>query len=347
MKIFFYTLVIFFLGIQSITSQENIQRILFGSCSHQDKPQKIWNAVIAQKPDLFIFLGDNIYGDTTNMSLLKSKYQRLANKAGIQKLKKTCPIIATWDDHDYGYNDAGASYSKKKESQKIFLDFFKEPINSIRRKTAGIYTSYYYGKKENRIQIILLDVRYFRSDLLRITNKKKQLERHKKSMGIYVPTKYKNATMLGKKQWKWLEKELTKRAKIRIIASSTQFLTHYNGWEAWRNMPNEYNKMLSLIKKTEANGVIFISGDTHWAELSMNKPKNLYPLYDLTSSGLTEVFRDLGPNQNRIYSYLGVNFGSIQINWKKDPIISFLIYDINGKKKISKKILLSELEVKK
>src|SRR4051794_6491186 len=85
-------------------------RIVFGSCAHQDKPQPVWDAINALKPDLFIFAGDNIYGDTKDMAVLRAKYQKLADQPGFKKLNKACPIIGTWDDHDYGADDAGADY---------------------------------------------------------------------------------------------------------------------------------------------------------------------------------------------------------------------------------------------
>ncbi|BBM82397.1 alkaline phosphatase D family protein [Candidatus Uabimicrobium amorphum] len=322
--------------------------LAFGSCCHQDKPQPIWDAVVASQPDVFLFLGDNIYADTSDMDVMRAKYKRFSAEPGFQKLKKTCPIIATWDDHDYGYNDAGASYSRKKESQQIFLDFFGEDLQSQRRKTPGIYTSYFYTLGDKKIQIILLDVRYFRTPLLRILDQEKQLQRKKKYMGAYVPVNYEGATMLGATQWKWLEKELQKPAAVRIIATSTQFLTYFNGWEAWQNMPDEYQRMLNLIRKTQANGVFFVSGDTHWAELSKVQTPGLYPIYDLTSSGLTEVWEGLGPNKHRMKSYLGENFGGVTLTTLGNDVqISLEIFDINGKVKIKQTIRASELQIKK
>jgi phosphodiesterase/alkaline phosphatase D-like protein len=41
-----------------------IHRIAFGSCAKHWQHQSIWDAVIAKKPDLFLFLGDAIYADT-------------------------------------------------------------------------------------------------------------------------------------------------------------------------------------------------------------------------------------------------------------------------------------------
>src|SRR5262245_16802130 len=100
-------------------SQKPLTRIAFGSCAQQNRPQPIWEAVVTSNPDLFLFIGDTVYGDTKDMAVLRACYDKLAAMPGYQKLKKTCPILATWDDHDYGWNDAGADYPKRVESQQI------------------------------------------------------------------------------------------------------------------------------------------------------------------------------------------------------------------------------------
>ncbi len=104
-----------------------LSRIAFGACAKQDKPQPIWDAIIEAQPQQFVFLGDNIYGDTEDMALLKSKWDLLAAQPGYVKLKALCPVTGTWDDHDYGKDDAGVEYPKKVESQKLFLDFLGVP----------------------------------------------------------------------------------------------------------------------------------------------------------------------------------------------------------------------------
>ena len=93
-----------------------LSRIGFGACAKQDQPQPIWEAVVAARPERFVMIGDNIYGDTRDMAVLKAKWDLLGNQPGYQKLKATCPVIATWDDHDFGENDAGVEYPHKKES---------------------------------------------------------------------------------------------------------------------------------------------------------------------------------------------------------------------------------------
>jgi alkaline phosphatase D len=262
-------------------------KIAFGSCGHQNKPLSILENVAELKPDYFVFLGDNIYGDTRDINVLKQKYEQLYQNPSYQKLKSTTKILATWDDHDYGEDDAGKYFPMKNDSKQVFLEFFEEPKNSNRYQHEGIYTSYMFRKKCKRIQLILLDTRTFRSNITRYqkgTNKDSIFDYDL----LYVPNENIDSTILGKEQWNWLEKQLLIKADVRIIASSTQFGISYNGYEAWANFPKEREKMFDLLKKTNANGVFFISGDVHYAELSKLENPGRYPIYDLTASGLTQ-----------------------------------------------------------
>ena len=315
-----------------------ISKIAFGSCSKEDKNQPILNTVLSKNPDLFIYLGDNIYGDTRDMYILKSKYEMLNSKIEFQNLRRECMVLATWDDHDYGENDAGRHYPKKVESKEIFLDFWKEPENSDRRKHEGIYHSLTFGKKDQLVQIILLDTRTFRDNLL-------LTEGNPKWKNDYKPNSNPDSTFLGDQQWLWLEQQLLKPAKVRIIASSNQFAHEYNGYESWTNVPHEQQKMLDLIKKTKANGIIFISGDVHWGELSKMENEGAYPIYDITSSGLTEIWDSEEPNKNRIGNIVRENnFGLIEIDWSApEPILHFQIIDSKGTSRVNRQIQLAEI----
>jgi len=148
-----------------LPTENPLSRIAFGSCGKVDRPQPIWTAVVAARPDVFVFAGDNIYADTEDMNAMRAKYAKLAAKPGFQKLLKRVPVLATWDDHDYGEDNAGAEYKMRVESQKVFLVFFGEPKDSQRLITPGIYDAKLIGPKGKRTQILLLDTRYFRSPL--------------------------------------------------------------------------------------------------------------------------------------------------------------------------------------
>ena len=315
-----------------------ISKIAFGSCSHEDKPQPILNLVSDYDPDLFIYLGDNIYGDTRNMSKLQKKYNKLAAKPEFQRLVKTCSVLATWDDHDYGENDAGRYYPYKEESKEIFLNFWNEPKDSKRREHKGIYHAITFGPQGKRVQIILLDTRTFRDNLVK--SKGKII-----FMNDYQPNESSDSTFLGAEQWKWLAEQLKAPADLRIIASSTQFSHEYNGWESWTNVPHEQKKMTDLIKSTKAEGVLIISGDVHWGEISQLELEGQYPLYDVTSSGITQTWDKIEPNKNRIGEAIAENnYGVIEIDWSKEvPEIDLKLFDIENKLRSSVHLFLADL----
>ena len=286
--------------------------------------------------DLFILLGDNVYADTTNASVMAAKYRVRKESAFFQTLRKKAPVLATWDDHDFGWNDAGSNYVMKVESQKQFLDFVDEPADSPRRKREGIYDARMFGPAGQRVQVILLDTRYFRSTLAAGENNVEP------SGGKYVPHPDPNVTMLGEAQWRWLEEQLRAPAEIRIVASSIQFVSEFSGAEAWANMPREKQRMLELLKKTKASGVLFISGDRHWAELSRLDREGDYPLYDFTSSALTEKHKRGTPTPNRFRdgpTFHDTNVGLITIGWVAEgPEVLLQLFDANGGVRIEKKI---------
>ena len=76
-----------------------------------------------------------------------------------------------------------------------------------------------------------------------------------------------------------------------MLCSSLSFAASYNGDEAWSLFPHERQRMLALIRSTRASGVVFVSGDVHYGEVSTIAPTAdgaPYTLYDVTSSGLTQ-----------------------------------------------------------
>jgi alkaline phosphatase D len=326
---------------QIVLAQNNkvVSKIAFGSCANQNANQDILLSVLDHQPDLFIYLGDNIYGDTRDMQVLYDKYQVLGNKLEFKMLRNSTEVLATWDDHDYGKNDAGKNYVMKKESKEIFLNFWKEPLDSERYKHEGIYHALTYGIDGKKVQVILLDTRTFRTPLkfryFRPFNKNFKND--------YRPTYRKNATFLGKEQWLWLEKQLLEPADLRIIASSNQFAHEYNGYESWTNMPLEQEKMLKLIASTQANGVVFISGDVHWGEISKLESPSTYPIFDVTSSGLTQTWHKTENNANRVGEVVPENnFGLIEINWEEKWLV-LKIQDKANNTRVQQKLAFYEL----
>lgn len=324
-----------------------LERIAFGSCASQNKPQPIWDGIVKVKPDVYLAMGDNIYGDTTDMEVLKGKYSELGAKPGYQALRKICPILATWDDHDYGVNDGGAGYSRKVQSQQAMLDFFMVPAESPRRKRPGIYESWRFGPEGKRVQIILLDTRYFRSRALKDTRPAE--EKAKLNLvGWYLPDPDPDKTILGPAQWEWLEEQLKLPADLRIIGSSTQVIAGEKGMESWGCFPEERKRLYRLIGSTGAQGVIFISGDVHFSEISRTT-EGAYPFYDFTSSGLTNSHAGwaaaMNPHRISARAYAEPNFGLLRIGWATSPpTVTMEVHGLSGEIPITRTISLGELK---
>lgn len=319
-------------------------RIAFGSCSKQSSPQPILRKVVEKEPDLFIYLGDNIYGDTKDMNVLREKYEMLGEKDEFQKLRASTRVVSIWDDHDYGWNDAGKEYEFKAESKEIFMDFWQVPDDSARRQHEGIYGVHRFQANERTVQVILLDTRTFR-DRLKVNTKPIP----KDFKNAYQPDADPDKTLLGAEQWEWLESVFREPADLRIVCSSIQFGHEYNGWESWTNLPGEQQKMIDLIKEAEAEGVMFVSGDVHWGEVSKREFDSQYPLYDVTASGLTEEWYNVEPNKFRVgEAYRENHFGVIDIDWSQDdPAITFQIIGLDGMAHVEHDLRLSELQLEK
>lgn len=329
-------LIILLLLTQSVAAEEPLTRILFGSCIKQEKPIPILETVLSRNPELFLFLGDNVYADTDDMDEMRKKYAKLGNVPAFQKLREDSQIMATWDDHDYGRNDAGAEYPMRAEAQKVFLEFWGRPDNPGR---AGVSDSKIFGPVGKRVQVILLDTRYFRGPL-------KTGER--RTGGKYYPTEDTSISMLGEKQWLWLEKELRKPAEIRLIGSGIQIVPEAAGQETWSNLPHERQRLFDVIAETKAEGVILLSGDRHWSEFSRVSENAPYPLYDFTSSSLNQIHPRGTPTENRFRvsekTYHKENFGEIEIDWAgEETSLTVSIRDLEGKVKIAERVLLTEL----
>lgn len=336
-------------------SDRTLTRIAFGSCCRGDKPQPIWDAVLASEPDLFVFLGDNVYLDTRNPEVMRQKYALLAASPGYQKLKAEVPIIAIWDDHDFGENDAGADYPMKEESRRQFLDFFGEPQDSPRRTRDGIYTSHVFGPEGRRVQVILPDLRWNRTPLLSLELGdqdyddwvRRRAETGQSTPGPYARNPELTATQLGEPQWRWLEEQLTVPADIRILGSSLQVLADFAGWEGWINFAHDHQRLIAAIRDKKANGLFCLSGDTHYGEISRLDANTPYPLWDITSSGLTEVWPVTPPNALRVGSVLREqNFGLLTIRWEGDsPLVLAEVRDAAGVPRLEQAIRIADLEV--
>ncbi len=330
---------------------DDIFRIAFGSCVSQRRSQPVWASITAKKPDVFLMMGDGVYPEHEGEDLpvlesLERAYKHARTRSELRKFRDIVKTIAIWDDNDYGGSDIGASFEHRCRSRELFLEFWADPKEAkIRRRDSGIYGLWEFGEAGRRTQVIVPDLRFCRSEWAQ-TEHSVRAALGDNGFGPYKPTLDSGATMLGDAQWRWLEACLRRPAELRVFLSSIQFVPEGRGWESWSNFPLEKQRLLNSLREYDVDGFFILSGDTHYAEISLRENSGVgYPLWEATSSGLTESWPTPGPNPNRVGdAYPRTNFGMLTVNWLSDePILVAEIFAEDGARLRQQAVLLSSL----
>ena len=297
-------------------SQTKTYSIAFGSCDNQRLKNELWKSIDENHPVAWIWGGDDVYSDTEDMKELKANYDIQKNDSDYLQFIANKQILGTWDDHDYGLNDGGEEYPYKRASQQLLLDFLGIAKDAPERFRDGVYNSRVINFDGNKVKIIVLDTRFFRTAVTKSVNSKKRLQ----------PNPYGQGTILGAAQWKWLEEELNSSdAQFNVIVSSIQLVSDKHGFECWGNFPHEIDKLEKMLVASKAKGTFIISGDRHIATFSSKKVAKLnYPLVDFTSSGLTHVYSSFSGEENPYLIGKVVaekNFGLLQFDFTNNRVI--------------------------
>jgi len=174
----------------SLNNAQDHLVIAFGSCNKQNTENKLWKEVLKHNPKVWIWGGDNVYSDTDNMQKLQKDYATQLNQDDYKAILKSTKILGTWDDHDYGLNDGGEEFAMRNESQQLFLDFMGVASESPRRERSGVYHSEVIKTQTGSVKIIVLDTRFFRTQLTKSSVKGRR----------YESNPFGEGTMLGKAQ---------------------------------------------------------------------------------------------------------------------------------------------------
>jgi len=288
----------------------NIYSIGFGSCLTQERSMPIFNTIKSENYDLFLMIGDNVYGDSEREDLKELREAYDKQRENFNNLDLSVPFEAIWDDHDYGLNDAGKEYAFKEDAEQLFLDFWNIPEDDIRRTRPGLYFEWIEDIEGSTVQMLFLDTRFFRDRLLPTD------ERGAPGKERYLPQTDTSTSMLGEVQWSWLEQKMATEVDHRIIVSSIQFLAMGHGWEAWKTMPHERQRLIDLIDQSSSDSVLFISGDRHRGglyQLTTTLEKNII---EMTSSSLNLSFtndEEAGPLRVGP-TFVQENYGEILLN---------------------------------
>ncbi len=308
-------------------ADQTLTRILVASCldEEKDEPSKVLQSIARSRADLFLMIGDNVYGDRdgrgysnnqAELDELRESFTDLAARADFRAVRRALPMMVAWDDHDYGANDVGADFPFRFLSERIHERFWGLDDQDV-GAWPGTYYARTFGPIGQRTQVIMLDTRFFRSKLTPTD------EYGKKGKERYLPSRDPQQDMLGTAQWTWLENQLQQPADLRLIVSSVQVLPGDHGWEAWSKLPAEQAHLYDLIRSTGAKGVVFVSGDRHQGFLYQRQDALPYPVAELTASSVNLSFNDTSTEYDRFQigaGYALENYGAIDIDWPRGQV---------------------------
>lgn len=290
--------------------------LAMGSCvRYADDPvQAIWPAVLAARPDLFLWLGDNVYGETLRPETLDREYRRQRAVPGFQPVARSVPQIAIWDDHDFGLNDSDRSSPLREQSLATFRRYWANPAYG--EGDGGIYFQQRYGA----VDLFCLDNRYWR-DANDAPN---------------GPDK----TMLGRRQMEWLRDSLKASAAVfKVLACGSGWsLAKGQGGDSWAAFVHERDALFDFIRDEGIEGVVLVSGDTHVGELNVMpwSERGGYDLYDLVTSPLAQRTSDSWLRRNpeqrvRPVYFRSSNFGWLRFEFGSRPMLRFSVVDPAGR----------------
>jgi len=315
-----------------VNKADTLTRLAFGSCNGQDQAQDIWAGIAGTGPQLFLAIGDNVYGDPgwdggADLASYRAAYAKQSTHDEFHAFRAQVPMAVTWDDHDYGPNDAGADFAFRDFSEEIFETYWGVPESVSARD--GVHDSFLIGPEGRRVQVILLDTRFFRSPLATIPQERQR------GLGRYGPGSDPAATMLGEEQWRWLAQELAKPAELRIVVSSIQVLTDAHEFERWGNFPAERERLYAALAGRAESGVVLLSGDRHSAGIYRARPEAMggEEIWEFTSSSLNRPAQGRNvdsrePDPLRDTAMIGgENFGLVDVDWAARRFIMRLLDD--------------------
>jgi alkaline phosphatase D len=311
-----------------------------GSCAYvnetiYDRPgtpygagYEIFSHMAALRPDMMLWMGDNTYLREVDWWSEAGMHHRFAHTRALpelQPLLASTSHIATWDDHDYGPNDADGSWVLK----GVALDVFKRYWANLSYGLPGLPGVFGHHQFQDA-EFFLLDDRYHRS-----SNESPRDEK----------------TYWGEAQLDWLLEALqTSQAPFKFVVNGGQVLTPEPGGENVATYPAQYRRLLSELERRRIGGVVFLTGDVHKTMLlRMPRENGAPPLYEFTVSPLT-AGPDTRPNATP--SRLAVegtfvqrrNFGTVTVTGPRTARVATLrIYGTDGGLIWERQIAASEL----
>ena len=208
------------------------------------KPFRLFDTMLARRPEFFVNLGDTIYADhpkrgffAGSLELYRDKHAENRDDARMQKFMSLTPTFAIWDDHEVQDN-FDRTHASLAAGRQAFIEWWP-------RRAAGEFQLYRRFSWGPLADFFLLDTRQYRSP----ANAPDDADK----------------TMLGTEQKAWLKDGLkTSRAPLKLILSPSPFNAR-SARDSWAGFPSERNELNDFVAANMVHRVLLISGDWHMA----------------------------------------------------------------------------------
>jgi alkaline phosphatase D len=223
---------------------------------------EIFESIYEKDPDIFVWLGDNVYlreADWTSWTGILQRWTHDRSTPHLRGLLANRPNYAIWDDHDYGPNDSGWDFWNKAQTTKAFNLFNGNPSAGL-PTLPGIFT--FFNRSD--VNVYLLDNRFHRDGPEHL----KAFDREK--------------DLLGKKQVDWLISSLKYRqgqstggylpsypSNFNIICIGNTVLGDTGSVDSYQLFDEELQYLMDRIMEEGIDGVVFMSGDVHFGEVNL------------------------------------------------------------------------------
>jgi alkaline phosphatase D len=193
---------------------------------------------------------------------------------------------------------------------RVFRENWANPAYGGDEKAPGVWFDFSIGD----VDFFLLDCRFYRV-------------RPKGAGG--------RPTMLGPVQKKWLLDRLGKATgTFKVLASSVPWSKGTKGGskDTWDGFGEEREEIFSFIEANRIEGVFLISADRHRSDAYKTTREKGYPLYEASSSRLTNIHTH-GLIKHSLFGYnKKCSFGVLTFDtMKADPELTYQVINIDNK----------------
>lgn len=291
--------------------------LALGSCADDRPglPNPVWPAIQKDAPDVLVLLGDTPYIDSTDLTMQRRRYVEFFAGKGLASLLKNTAVYATWDDHDFAVDNADGKVAGKENSLKAFAEHHGNPTYG--EEGQGVYTRFRRGP----VDVFLLDTRWF----------------SRAEPSFADPAK---PTLLGKKQWAWLQRELAaSNAPFKVLASGMVWndAVPANKTDTWGGYPHERAALFKFIAEKKIEGVVLVGGDLHRSRVVVHPTEETgipYPVREIVASPLGgNAAKDAGVKTAAVAFDAAENYSYVLLtadSFEKPPRLTAVLKSANS-----------------